>query len=172
MNGKTSFFFMDEKYAGCIVCVLSRVWLFATAWTVAHQAPLSARFSRQEYWSGLPFPPAGQTPDPGIKCAFLATPALVSGSFTISATSSVQFSCSVVSDSFQPTSTTIHIQNRVHRVTVIHDWSDLAHTHILKTVTSFLSDTYPEWLPGSYRSSVFNFLRTLHTVLNDDCNNV
>ena len=35
---------------------LSRVWLLATPWTAAHQAPLSIRFSRQEYWSGLPFP--------------------------------------------------------------------------------------------------------------------
>ena len=35
---------------------LSRVWLFATAWTVAYKAPLSMEFSRQEYWSGLPFP--------------------------------------------------------------------------------------------------------------------
>ena len=35
---------------------LSRVQLFATSWTIAHQAPLSMRFSKQEYWSGLPFP--------------------------------------------------------------------------------------------------------------------
>ena len=38
---------------------LSHVLLFATPWTVAHQAPLSVGFSRQEYWSGLPFPPPG-----------------------------------------------------------------------------------------------------------------
>ena len=38
---------------------LSRVWLFATPWTVAHQAPLSKGFSSQEYWSGLPFPSPG-----------------------------------------------------------------------------------------------------------------
>ena len=36
-------------------------------WTVAHQAPLSTGFSRQEYWSGLPFPSPGDIPDPGIK---------------------------------------------------------------------------------------------------------
>ena len=36
-------------------------------WTVAHQAPLSMEFSRQEYWSGLPFPPPGDLPDPGIE---------------------------------------------------------------------------------------------------------
>ena len=46
---------------------LSRVWLFATLWTVTHQAPLSVEFSRQEYWSGLPFPSAGDLPDPGIE---------------------------------------------------------------------------------------------------------
>ena len=39
----------------------------ATPWTVAHQAPLSMEFSRQEYWSGLPFPSPGDLPDPGIK---------------------------------------------------------------------------------------------------------
>ena len=47
--------------------VLSHVWLFATPWTVAHQAPLSMEFSRQEYWSGLPFSSPGDLPDPGIK---------------------------------------------------------------------------------------------------------
>ena len=46
---------------------LSRVRLFATPWTVAHQAPLSMGFSRQEYRSGLPFPSPGDLPDPGIK---------------------------------------------------------------------------------------------------------
>ena len=45
----------------------SRVWLSVSPWTVAHQAPLSMGFSRQEYWSGLPFPPPGNLPDPGIK---------------------------------------------------------------------------------------------------------
>ena len=46
---------------------LSRVQLFATPWTVAYQAPPSMGFSRQEYWSGLPFPSPGDLPDPGIK---------------------------------------------------------------------------------------------------------
>ena len=46
---------------------LSRVQLFATLWTIAHQAPLSMGFSRQEYWSGLPFPPSEDLPNPGIK---------------------------------------------------------------------------------------------------------
>ena len=54
------------------VCVLSRVQLFVTPWTVAHQAPLSMGFSRQEYWSGLPFPSPDDLPDPGIEPMSLA----------------------------------------------------------------------------------------------------
>ena len=46
---------------------LSRVRLFATPWTVAYQALPSTGFSRQEYWSGLPFPSPGDLPDPGIE---------------------------------------------------------------------------------------------------------
>ena len=51
------------------VCVksLSRVRFFATPWTVARHAPLSMGFSKQEYWSGLPFPSPGDLPNPGIK---------------------------------------------------------------------------------------------------------
>ena len=45
----------------------SSVWLSVTLWTVAHQAPLSEGFSRQESWSGLPFPSPGYLPNPGIK---------------------------------------------------------------------------------------------------------
>ena len=52
---------------GSKVKSLSRVRLFATPWTVTYQAPLSMWFSRQEYWSGLPFPSPGNLPDPGIK---------------------------------------------------------------------------------------------------------
>ena len=47
----------------------SRVRLFATPWGVACQAPLSVEFSRQEYWSGLPFPPTGDLPHPGTEPA-------------------------------------------------------------------------------------------------------
>ena len=51
---------------------LSRVRLFATPWTIAYQAPHSMGFSRQEYWSGLPFPSPGDLPEPGIKPESLA----------------------------------------------------------------------------------------------------
>ena len=47
--------------------MLSHFQLFAASWTVAHQAPLSTGFSKQEYWSGLPFPSPEDLPDPGIK---------------------------------------------------------------------------------------------------------
>ena len=56
--------------------LLSRVWLLATLWTVACQAPLSMGFSRQEYWSRLPFPPPEDIPDSGIKPASPVSPAL------------------------------------------------------------------------------------------------
>ena len=51
---------------------LSRVRLFATPWTVAYQAPPSMEFSRQEYWSGLPFPSPGDLHGPGIEPGSLA----------------------------------------------------------------------------------------------------
>ena len=50
-----------------ILSLQSRLTLFATPCTIAHQVPLSMGFSRQEYWMGLPFPPPGDLPDPGIK---------------------------------------------------------------------------------------------------------
>ena len=51
----------------CVLCHFSHVRLFVTPWTVAPQAPLSKGFSRQEYWSGLPFPPSEDLPDPGME---------------------------------------------------------------------------------------------------------
>ena len=51
----------------CLVKLLSRVWLFVTPWTVAYHAPPSMRFSKQEDWSGLPFPSPEDLPDPGIE---------------------------------------------------------------------------------------------------------
>ena len=68
----------------CCVCVraLSHVWPFATLWTVAHQTPLSMGFSRQEYWSGLPFPSPGDLPNPEMEPASPVSPALAGGFFT------------------------------------------------------------------------------------------
>ena len=66
-------------YSCCCFKSLSRVRLFATPWTVAHQAPLSMGFPRQEYWNGLPFPSLGCLSDSGIKPE---SPALAGGLFT------------------------------------------------------------------------------------------
>ena len=62
---------------------LSRVQFPATPWTAAYKVPPSMELSRQEYWSGLPFPSPGHLPDPGIKPGF---PALQTGAFTVWAT--------------------------------------------------------------------------------------
>ena len=67
------------------MCVFSRVRLFVASWMVAHQAPLSIGFSRQECWSGLPFPPLWYLPDLGIEPTSLGSPALAGGFFTSSA---------------------------------------------------------------------------------------
>ena len=64
----------------------SCVQLFVTPWTVACQMPLSMEFSRQEYWSGLSFPPPGDLPDSGIKPTSLMSPALAGGFFATSTT--------------------------------------------------------------------------------------
>ena len=65
---------------------LSHVRLFVTPWTVAHQAPLSMGFSRQERWSGRPHPPPGDPPDLGTEPTPLTSPALIGGFCTTSAT--------------------------------------------------------------------------------------
>ena len=78
--------FLDPSFRVICVCAcmpgcFSRVQLFATLWIVAHQAPLSMGFPRQEYWSGVPCPPPGDLPDPGIEHA---SPALQADSLPLS----------------------------------------------------------------------------------------
>ena len=68
-----------------LLSCFSCVWLSATPWTVAPQAPLSMGFSRQELWSGLPCPLPGNLPDPGIEPTSLKSPALAGGCFITSA---------------------------------------------------------------------------------------
>ena len=63
-----------------LCCLLSHVQLFTTPWTVAHQAPMSMGFFRQECWSGSPCPPAGHLPNLGSSLP--ASPALPGGPFT------------------------------------------------------------------------------------------
>ena len=71
----------------CVIVIVlshfSHVQLFATLWTLAHQAPVSMEFSRQEYWSELPFPSQEDLPKPGIEPNFSC---IAGGLFTVSAT--------------------------------------------------------------------------------------
>ena len=96
MNGWSSFYLLSacilveggrqqtDVYIICQdmidVCVLSRVWLFETPWTIACQALLPMEFFKQDYWSGLTFPPSEDLPDSGIEPTSPASPAL-SGEF-------------------------------------------------------------------------------------------
>ena len=78
---------MKLKNSTCaVLSCFSHVWLFATLWTTAQEAPLSLRFFRQKYWSGLPCPPAGDLPNPGIKPSSLMSLALSGRFFNTSAT--------------------------------------------------------------------------------------
>ena len=73
-------------YSAHVVSCFSYVRLFVTLWTVAHQAPLSMGFSRQEYWSGLPCPPPGDLPHSEMEPTSLTSTALAGGFFTTSTT--------------------------------------------------------------------------------------
>ena len=70
------------QYKDCSCSVPVMFDSFTTPGTAAQRAPLSTGFSRQEYWSGLPFPPPRDLPDPGIKPASLASPAVAGILFT------------------------------------------------------------------------------------------
>ena len=88
VNAKSKFRRHEERHWSenrMCICVLSHVCLFVTPWTVAHQAPLSTEFSRQEYWSGLPFPTPEDLPKPGIKPVSRVSPALAGRFLTTSA---------------------------------------------------------------------------------------
>ena len=79
---------INSPFAHSCVCVheLSHVRLFVTPWDADPRASLSMEFSMQEYWNGLPFPPPGVLPDPGVELTSLEYPALVSRFFTNCAT--------------------------------------------------------------------------------------
>ena len=80
-------------HACCVLSCLSCIWLLVIPWTVAHQAPLSMEFSRQEYWSGLHCPPPGDLPDLGIEPTSLTSPALAGRFFTTGATCEASWVC-------------------------------------------------------------------------------
>ena len=82
-----------------MLSLLCRVRLFVTPWTIARQAPPSIGFSRQEYWSGLPFPPPGDLPNPGTVPMSLA---LAGSFFTTSATWEARDHIGVLSPGLKP----------------------------------------------------------------------
>ena len=75
-----------KDICACVLIHFSCVQLFATLWTVVHQAPLSGGFSMQEYWSRFLFSPPGYRPDPGIEPVFLMSLASAGRFFSTSAT--------------------------------------------------------------------------------------
>ena len=77
----------------CCAKLLSHVWLYATLWSVACQAPPSMGLSRQQYWGGLLCSPSGDLPNPWIAPASLMSPALTGGFFTTSTTWDAQHIC-------------------------------------------------------------------------------
>ena len=98
--------------------LLSHVWLFTRPWTVAHQTPLSVKFFRQEYWSGLPFPSPGDLPDPGIEPG---SPTLLVDSLPFEPSiqfSSVVQSCPALGDCSTP------------GLSVHHQLPELTQTHV------------------------------------------
>ena len=76
----------DGMYEGSCYLVINSCLTFANPWTVAHQAPLSMGFFRQEYWSGFPCLPPGDLPNPGTEPMSLTSPALAGKFFTTSTT--------------------------------------------------------------------------------------
>ena len=106
----------------------SRAQLFATVRTIAHQAPLSMAFSRQEYWSGMPFSSPGDLPDPGIEPESFTFPALAGKFFTTSATwmppsvqfSSVAQSCPALCDPMDCTTPVLPVHCQLPEFTQTH----------------------------------------------------
>ena len=78
------FLILNFSQHACVLSHFTYVRLFTTLWTVAHHAPLSMGFCRQEYWSGFPCPPPGDLSDPGIKLASSVAPALQVDSLLLS----------------------------------------------------------------------------------------
>ena len=84
----------------CMLSHFSHVQLFVILWTIVHQAPLSMGFSRQEYWSGLPFPSPGDIPEPGIEPGSLTSPALAGGFFVASAPGKTPYTWIIIKPTF------------------------------------------------------------------------
>ena len=141
------------------MCVCSVLSNSATRWTVEHQAPLSMGFSRQEYWSGSPFPTPGDLPDPGIKCTFLSllpNPGMEPASLVSRALAGRFFSTSATSEASK--STTPQLKKGEKRT--LSNTLPMLHKNISNKPTCRLSDALQRGslsvAPGSASEPVRN----------------
>ena len=138
----------------------SHVWFFVTLWTVAHQAPLSMGFFRQEYWSGLPCPPPGDLHDPGIEPKSLSSLALEGGLFISSTTCcccSIAKSCPTLC--------------RMPGFSVLHYVLEFAKTHVC-WVSDAIQPSLPLFSPSppafnlSQHQGLFQWVSSWHQAAN------
>ena len=130
---------------------------FATPWTVAHQAPLSMRFPRQEYWSGFPFPSTGNLPDPGIEPA---SPILQANSLPLSDQGSWASGSFLMSQFFFASSgQSIGASASASVLPMnIQDWFPLGWTALNSLQSKGLSRILSSARIGKHQSSAFNLL--------------
>ena len=111
--------------------LLSHIWLFVTPWPVAYQGPLSMGFSRQEYWSGLPFPSPGDLLNPGVEpwvsriagrrsTIWATREALIKGSIWRVQLSSVAQSCPTLCDPMNPSTPGLPVHHQLPEFTQTH----------------------------------------------------
>ena len=144
------------------MCVLSRVWLFVIPWTVAHQAPPSVGFSRQENWSGLPFPTPGDLPNPGIELCLLCLLHWQADYLSLTTWMSVQ-SLSRVWLFATPWTAARQPSLSIH-----HQCPELAQTHVHR-VSDAIQPSRPLWSPSpafslSQHQGIFQWVSSLHQV--------
>ena len=111
-----------------VLSCFSYVWLFAPLWTIARQSALSMGFSRQEDWPGLPWPPPGDLPDPGIKPPSLMLPALAAGSLPLVPPG--KYNVNIIL--YAPGNQNIHVTCFIDTLTFLQWWSGTEHIISLK----------------------------------------
>ena len=158
---------------------LSHVWPFVTSWTVAHQAPLSTEFSRQEYWNGLPFPYPGDLPGSGIKpgsptlqadslpSESPGKPRMKWNSFLNYIDSTLVIILTVLSQHCDPTSAVLpqSLLSQLRCCPWLPPWPSSRHAHLLleqQTVRLVVKGVgATAWVPGFKPASVHSWLCNL-----------
>ena len=125
----------DLGLLASVLSYFSHVRLFVTLWTVALQAPLSMVFSRQEYWSGLPWPSPGDLPDPGIEPVCLKLPALAGMSFTTSTAWEVLLALEIWKKNsvIQPTNLWLFCYGHLIRLVELYNFISISNLFIIHT---------------------------------------